>query len=271
VLIGEIYAPVEHMVEFYGENLDECHLPFNFHLVTEPWAARGFAAFINEYERLVPEGGWPNWVLGNHDRPRIASRVSAGQARVAAMLLLTLRGTPTMYYGDEIGMHDVSIPPDRLVDPAGKINPSMNRDPERTPMQWDATENAGFTTGEPWLPIGTEAARVNVTAQRDAPTSMLSLYRRLIWYRRSSEALRLGSYRPLDSAPDGVFAYLREAESERLLVALNFTSRPLELDVGDMAASGHLALSTDPSRPGGELDLRPIALGPDEGVIIRLA
>ena len=149
VLIGEIYAPVEHMVEFYGENLDECHLPFNFHLVTEPWAARGFAAFINEYERLVPEGGWPNWVLGNHDRPRIASRVSAGQARVAAMLLLTLRGTPTMYYGDEIGMHDVPIPPDRLVDPAGKINPSMNRDPERTPMQWDATENAGSRPASP--------------------------------------------------------------------------------------------------------------------------
>jgi alpha-glucosidase len=143
------------------------------------------------------------------------------------------------------------------------------RDPERTPVQWDGSPTAGFG-GDPWLPVGSQAAEVNVAAQRDDPRSMLSLFRRLIWYRKGSDALRDGDYRSLPDAPGGCYAYLRTAGDERLLVALNFTGQPLEYQV-DGSAQGRLELTTDPGRTTGEaVDLRPLRLGPDEGVVVRL-
>src|SRR6185503_17285360 len=186
VLIGEIYLPVERLVKYYGADLQGAHLPFNFQLVQAPWDAAHIARLIAEYERALPEGAWPNWVLGNHDQHRIASRVGAAQARVAAMLLLTLRGTPTMYNGDEIGMHDVDIPPELVQDPQelGVPGIGLGRDPERTPMQWDASPNAGFTSGTPWLPLAANYRTANVAAEHDDPASMLTLYRRLIALRR---------------------------------------------------------------------------------------
>ncbi|MBW3572546.1 MAG: alpha-amylase, partial [Gemmatimonadetes bacterium] len=140
VLIGEIYLPVERLVAYYGQDMSGAHLPFNFQLIRAPWHARHIARLIDEYEAALPPGGWPNWVLGNHDVHRIASRVGRAQARVAAVLLLTLRGTPTLYYGDEIGMMDVEVPPERVQDPYERNVPGQGfgRDPERTPMQSDA-------------------------------------------------------------------------------------------------------------------------------------
>jgi alpha-glucosidase len=180
------------------------------------------------------------------------------------MLLLTLRGTPFLYMGDEIGQADGEIPPDRVVDVDG-------RDPERTPVQWDASPGAGFSKGSPWLPVGAQAASVNVAAQRDDPASMLSLYRRLIWFRKGSPALHGGDYRSLPDAPGGCYAFVRTAGDERLLVALNFTGEALEYQVEERDR-GRLELSTDPSRATGEeLSLRPLRLGPDEGVVVRLA
>src|SRR3954470_23616577 len=122
-------------------------MPSNMHLISTPWEPRALAALIEEYERVLPEGAWPNWVLGNHDRSRVASRVGPAQARVAAMLLFTLRGTPTLYYGDELGMHDVDIPPERVQDPFERNVPGrgLGRDPQRTPMQWNAQPHAGFS------------------------------------------------------------------------------------------------------------------------------
>src|SRR5207237_2295339 len=137
LLIGEIYLPVERLVAYYGRDLRGVHLPFNFALLQAPWAARSLVRLIDEYEAALPEGGWPNWVLGNHDRPRIASRVGLTQARVAAMLLLTLRGTPTIYYGDEIGMANVEVPPELVCDPLGRSFPALGRDGARAPMRWD--------------------------------------------------------------------------------------------------------------------------------------
>jgi len=137
VLIGEIYNTPERLMAYYGEGGAGCHFPYNFQLIVLPWKAREIDAAIRRYESLLPPGAWPNWVLGNHDRSRIASRVGRAQARVAAMLLLTLRGTPTIYYGDEIGMEDVPIPPERVRDPFEMNVPGkgLGRDPERTPMQ----------------------------------------------------------------------------------------------------------------------------------------
>jgi alpha-glucosidase len=104
LLIGEVYLPLNRLVAYYGNDLGEAHLPFNFSLLETQWHARDIAKLVDGYEAALPQGGWPNWVLGNHDRPRIATRVGSAQARIAAMLLLTLRGTPTIYYGDEIGL-----------------------------------------------------------------------------------------------------------------------------------------------------------------------
>jgi alpha-glucosidase len=159
VLIGEIYLPLERLMAYYGKELRGVQLPFNFQLLQTHWNARDIAAAIDRYEAALPRGGWPNWVLGNHDRPRIASRVGAAQARVAGLMLFTLRGTPTLYYGDEIGMHDVVIPADRIQDPLEKNVPGagLGRDPCRTPMQWDASRYAGFSEHAPWLPIAADA------------------------------------------------------------------------------------------------------------------
>ncbi len=148
VLIGEIYLPPEKLVAYYGRDLTGAHLPFNFALISTPWNPLAIAQLVENYEAALPPGGWPNWVLGNHDRRRVASRVGSDQARVAAMLLLTLRGTPTLYYGDEIGMEQVDIPADRVRDPFEKNLPGIGvgRDGCRTPMQWDASPHGGFST-----------------------------------------------------------------------------------------------------------------------------
>ena len=142
MMVGEIYLPVEQLVTYYGDG-DECHMPFNFQLINLPWNARVIGDYIRQYEGALPPGGWPNWVLGNHDQHRVATRVGPAQARLAQMLLLTLRGTPTCYYGDEIGMEDVPIPLEHCMDPAALQQPALfevwGRDPERTPMQWDAS------------------------------------------------------------------------------------------------------------------------------------
>jgi alpha-glucosidase len=139
VLIGEVFLFEQALAAYYGENNDECHLPFNFRLIYQGWDADTLRRSVEAYEAALPEGAWRNWVLGNHDQHRTASRVGAMQARVACMLLLTLRGTPTCYYGDEIGMEDVPIPSHKVHDPAAVNQPEIahisGRDPERTPMQ----------------------------------------------------------------------------------------------------------------------------------------
>jgi alpha-glucosidase len=267
--VGEVYLlDLVRLARYYGSGQDEFHLAHNFVFLTQPWKAEAFRTVVDQFSELLPEDAWPAWMLGDHDISRIASRYDEGgngqaRARVAAMLLLTLRGTPFIYMGDEIGQADGEVLPDHVVDVDG-------RDPERTPMQWDGSPGAGFSTADPWLPVGSQAARVNVAAQRDDPASMLSLYRRLIWYRKGSAALRGGDYHSQADAPGGCYAYLRTAGDERLLVALNFTGQPLEYRVAG-PETGRLELATDPARPtGATVDLHPLRLGPDEGVVVRL-
>jgi alpha-glucosidase len=235
------------------------------------WRARRIADLIAAYEKALPAGAWPNWVLGNHDRHRVASRLGAAQARVAAMLLLTLRGTPTLYYGDEIGMRDVAIPPERVQDPWEKNVPGLGlgRDPERTPMQWEAAPNAGFTGGRPWLPVAADADVVNVLRQREDPRSILTLYRRLLALRRARPALAVGAYEPVETTGD-VLAYSRRAGTSRCLVALNLGSSGQRLEVPPVFRNGEILISTGLDRDeddiGKHLDLRP-----DEGVVVALS
>jgi len=268
VLIGEVYNTVERVLPYYGDDGAGCHFPYNFQLIVLPWKAREIDAAIRRYESLLPPGAWPNWVLGNHDRSRIASRVGRAQARVAAMLLLTLRGTPTIYYGDEIGMTDVPIPPERVQDPFEKNVPGMGlgRDPERTPMQWSGAPNAGFTPGTPWLPVAADYRETNVETQRCDPESMLALHRRLIALRRAEPALSLGSWTPVDAGGD-VLAYLREHEGTRFLVALNLGPEPASLPFD---GSGEVVLSTDIDPK--DIPVRDrVELRGNEAVVVRLS
>jgi len=267
VMIGEIYLPVERLVAYYGSGRG-VHLPFNFQLIAASWNAPELDRMVHEYDTLVPEGEWPNWVLGNHDKPRIATRVGEGQARVAAMLLLTLRGTPTMYYGDELGMHDVAIPPERVQDPWEKNEPGLGlgRDPQRTPMQWDTSPNAGFSTGLPWLPLSPDHESRNVDCQARDPASILTLYRRLIALRRAHSALSLGSYARV-ACTEQLLAYERRGPDGTLMVALNLGHTPQTLERAGLA--GEVLLSTHLDREGERIDGR-IALRTDEGAIVRL-
>jgi alpha-glucosidase len=277
VAIGETHLPLDELIKFYGQRGDELHVPFNFMLIYLPWRARAFRWAVNAYEAAlrrqqesVPTAVfWPNHVLGNHDEHRIASRFDKARARVAAMLLLTLRGTPTLYYGDEIGMSDVEIPPEREQDPWGKQVPGLGlgRDPERTPMQWDASPNAGFSTVEPWLPTAPDYEAVNVKAQRADPTSMLSLYQRLIWTRKMSPALLSGRYRAVDKVPTDCFVYLREHTGQRMLVALNFSADEHRLSLPDLGV-GQSVVSTHLDREGAT-DLTTLHLRGHEGIIIE--
>jgi alpha-glucosidase len=268
VLIGEIYLPIERLVAYYGADLRGANLPFNFTLLSAPWKARELDRLIAEYEAALPPGGWPNWVLGNHDRPRIASRIGRDQARIAAMLLLTLRGTPTIYYGDEIGMTQVAIPPERVQDPFEKNVPGIGvgRDGCRTPMQWTAGVNAGFTTGEPWLPLAEDFRSENVENQRADRTSILNLHRRLIALRRSRPVLTAGAYRPLAAQGD-LLLYRREQDDDQVTVALNLGPEPTTVLIQSMAPDARVLLSSNADREGetieGEIDLRG-----NEGLVI---
>ena len=273
VLIGEIYLPVNKLVAYYGKDNKGAHLPFNFQLLTMQWDAEKISAVINEYEGALPAGGWPNWVLGNHDQSRIASRVGLPQARVAAMLLLTLRGTPTLYYGEEIGMTDVSIPRAEIVDPQGLGFPDLykSRDPGRTPMQWNTSPNSGFSQHRPWLRIANNFDEVNVELQKNDPTSMLRFYRRLIGLRKQEPALRSGMYRPVYTDPQ-IIAYMREYdEGDSFLVVLNLTPRPARFRPSHFHWTGRVWLSTLPRKTGDRELSGSIELDGDEGLIIRLS
>ena len=208
----------------------------------------------------MPKGAWPNWVLGNHDRPRIATRVGPEQARVAAVLLLTLRGTATLYYGDEIGMADVPIPRDRIQDPWAIREPAIGvgRDPVRTPMQWDRSPHAGFTTTRPWLPLADNWAEQNVETLELQTFSILSLYKRLLALRRRYEALRLGRYETL-TCHDDVFGFARSSGQETLIVLLNFSQERRTVSLESAPATVLLSTARDRSgdRTASELTLDP--------------
>jgi alpha-glucosidase len=263
VLIGETYLPLDRLVAYYGAaDQPGIHLPFNFQLILLPWEASQLRDWIARYEAALPDTAWPNWVLGNHDQPRIASRVGREQARVAALILLTLRGTPTIYMGDELGLPGQDVPPERIVDVDG-------RDPERTPMRWDGSPNAGFTTGEPWLPMGTELETLNVEAEKADPHSVLTLHRRLLALRRERPELAVGAWHDVPS-PDGTLAYRRTDGDREVLIVANLTNEAIGLPLpAPVHGTGwRIVLSSGLYREGGTVGDRIAVLG-DEGLILE--
>ncbi|MDT7953597.1 MAG: alpha-amylase family glycosyl hydrolase, partial [Acetobacteraceae bacterium] len=262
VLIGEIYLPIDKLVAYYGADGRGAQLPFNFHLLLLPhWTAPALADLITSYEAAIPPGAGPNWVLGNHARSGVATRLGPAQARAAAMLLLTLRGTPTLYMGDELGLEDTPIPPDRLRDPAELREPGqgLGRDPERTPYPWDDTPNRGFTTGTPWLPLSTGPSHA---AQSRDPASVLSLHRRLLALRRASPILSVGALGPV-TANGPILRYSRHL-GRRLDIVLNTTGAPADTHT----AGGTILADTHSPNPRA-LPPGPLRLEPDQGLLIQ--
>jgi len=270
VTIGEVHVfDLEKWASYYGGRLDELHLPFNFTLVYSPWDAREVRRRVDSLEAALPDGAWPNYVLGNHDEPRLASRFGVERARVAAMLLLTLRGTPTLYYGDEIGMSQVPIPAEAQQDPWAILEPGLGRDGCRTPMQWDNSASGGFSEAVPdnlWLPLTEDRAQVNVASQLADTTSLLTLYRRLLALRRGMPALHRGTYAPIEAAAEGVFAFARAEGAEEVCVVLNFGDQAVRF-VHECVVGAEPLLSTTLRRPN--LDGAAVELAANEGVILR--
>ena len=275
VMLGEtaVFDPAE-LVKYYGERLDEFHIPFNFLPLYLPWNAQAFKQTIQAYYAALPAGTTPNFVLGNHDIHRLATRFGPANHRSAGMLLLTLWGIPTLYNGDELGMENVPIPPERVQDPAALRLPGsemVGRDPERTPMQWDASPNAGFAPAgvETWLPLAENYQEVNVAAQREDPSSTLSFYKRLLRLRREIPALHRGDFAFVEGMPDEVVAYTRCADGQRLLAVLDFGGEAHTLDVSQVGAAGTLLLSTHLAAAG-DMELRALRVQPNEGLLLRI-
>lgn len=268
-IIGEIdySTSAAFITSYYGHDLDGMQLPLNFALLMLPWDAKSIRTFVDAYDAAVPPGGQPNFVLGNHDQPRLATRLGEAQARVAAMLLLTLRGTPTLYYGDELGMIDVDIAPDQYRDPQG-INIGISRDPCRTPMQWDITPNAGFSTGIPWLPVAPDYLTRNAETQGQQADSFLALYRRLLALRRAHPALTIGSYRSLDVSSEDCYVYVRETAGQRCCIALNLSDRLQSLALRGLG-KGQVLVSTHMDRVEA-VDMSALYLRENEGLVVLL-
>ena len=267
VLIGEIYLPIEQLVTYYGTNLNGANLPFNFQLLQAAWKAESIAALILEYEAALPNGAWPNWVLGNHDTKRLASRIGEPQARVAAMLLLTLRGTPTIYYGEEIGLQDVEIGLPQIQDPRENNEPGLGlgRDPERTPMPWDGSPLAGFTSGIPWLPLNPDHQAKNVESLRKSPHSILELYFKLVELRRAHRVLSEGQLGGIRVSKN-VLGYERFNNDTKIGVVLNLGQESAE----EAGVNGRVLLSTQLDRTGQMLSGH-LSLLADEGIVVQIA
>lgn len=275
MLVGEIYTnDVKEAVSYQGTGKNELHMAFNFSFLFQRWNAQGFYQNITEYYDLLPEGAWPNFTLSNHDQPRHYYRYRQGEqtearARVAAALLMTLRGTPFIYYGEEIGMTCERIARQDLQDPLGQRGwPILKgRDAERTPMQWDDSAYAGFSKAKPWLPVNSDYTVKNVQAQSKEKDSLLQFYKRLIWLRKRYQALSIGEISFIKKEPKNVLAYQRCSQAETITIVLNFTNRSESLDLPYLTKVGTL-LGTHRGE-GEEVSIHPLKIQPYEVLLLK--
>jgi alpha-glucosidase len=276
VSIGEIYSyppgNARIAARYLAKGTNGIHLAFDFSLIFSTWNARSYYRCIKTWYNSLPEGGWPCNVLSNHDLFRSIDRFPwrtnrEEKAKVTAVLLLSLLGTPFIYYGEEIGMHNTRLSKSQIQDPLGKKYWPIfkGRDKARTPMQWNTEPNGGFTIGKPWLPLNKDSRSRNVRRQEGEPASLLNLYRSLIKLRRTSEALQKGSWVPVTNGQEGILAYFRVTETERVLVILNFTARDKTLSLPEHLY-GKVLLSTHRS-PEEFSYFQKMQIGPFEATI----
>ena len=283
MMVGE--TPYELGAEvatsYLGDGSDELHLAFYFKFLLARWSARGYRERLERLYRAIPEKGWPCWVLNNHDMPRSTGRLSLpwegdetrrNRARAAAMILLTLRGTPFLYYGEELGMRNGRIPREAIQDPMGKRYWPVyrGRDMARTPMQWDHTASAGFSSAAPWLPLNPDHDRVNVAAQAADPRSVLSFYRELVWLRKNTRALQSGSLQWTEGLPESCLGFQRSLGTDTFQVLVNFSKAPVRFPAPCGAGSCRIVLSSHPEPvPQASLEAGQIRLRGLEGLILR--
>lgn len=274
MLVGEIYTnDTKEAISYQGKLGDELNMAFNFNFLFEKWSAGGFYSKIKKYYELLPEDAWPNFTLSNHDQPRHYFRFKAGKdsdarAKLAAAMLMTLRGTPFIYYGEEIGMSCDKILKKDLQDPLGKRGwPFIKgRDGERTPMQWDNSAYAGFSTKKPWLPVNSDYEYKNVSHQSSIKDSLLSFYKALIWIRKRSNALTIGTFDFLQEAQTDTICYKRSYKGEEVVVILNFSNKICDLHLR-LEGQGQILLGTHRNMTSW-VELNNLQLNPYEIIIM---
>ena len=259
LLLGEAYLPVERLARYLDPS-DGFQRAFDFELSMIDWDAEALVRTIERAEQFTPPGAEPTWALSNHDLSRHGTRFGERRSRLAALLLLAMRGTICLYAGEEIGMLDAAA----LDSPA---QDRFGRDLQRTPMQWDASPRGGFSDGQPWLPLVDPATR-NVADQSGDPSSVLSLYRRLLALRRGSAPLRLGDLELIPHLPSDVVGWTRTRDAERVLLVANMGDTAGEMDLSRLAAGGETLVATG-SRAG-RVSLAQLRLEPVEGLLLRL-
>jgi alpha-glucosidase len=257
-MVGEVNLPdATRVVRYVGD--DRLPMAFYFGLLYAPWGAGTWREVLRTaYAAFDGANAWPVWALGNHDTPRQVTRYgSVARARAAAVVLLTLRGTPFLYAGDELGLADAEVEEDRVVDPGG-------RDGCRAPIPWDGTPTHGWPVADPWLPWPPEADDRNLALQERDPDSTLHLYRRLIAERRASPALALGELELLDTGDD-VLAYRRWLDGDERRIYVNFADEPRDVTARGSVLGGMVVVGTDRSAEGAPFSGR---LGPAEAVVV---
>jgi alpha-glucosidase len=266
LLCGEVQGKTDRIGHFYGNSKPRLHLPLNFALLDSEWNAVSLQATFDAYFNALPEGAWPDWVIGGHDKHRVASKLGQAQARILAMLLMTIEGTPFLFAGDEIGTERVPIPPEQVHDPFEKLVRGFGlcRDPERAPLRWDDSEAGGFTMGKPWLPLSKERSR-NVETQKRDEGSLLHLYRELIALRKREPCLLEGEYRP-KRAQNDVFSFARTLDGTEIIVGLNLTNEPRRWE---WQGSGARLISSHLDREQEKID-GPTHLRANEGVVVKM-
>lgn len=267
-IVSEAYLNIPALGEMY----DSCrkhpiHTPLNFNLMTMNWSAVCFREFIETYQDSLGPLDWPNYVLGNHDRHRTATRVGAARARLLAMLQLSLKGLPVIYNGEELGLEDSVITPDQEQDPWGERVPGygFGRDPERGPMPWTAGSRGGFSTAKPWQPLAKDYRQVNVATEMKQPGSSLKLYQALIKLRSGSPALQEGDYASLETGNHKVYGFTRSVPGETFIIMLNFShhSQIFTLPKGKF----NIVVSTTTVNPQPKVSSSRKKLAPYEGRI----
>lgn len=272
-VVGEtFFASPERASKYIGDH--GLQAAFNFELLNCPWNAEKMGKALARWEAVLTEDAWPTLVINNHDNPRSATRykddASDRRSKAAAVMLLTARGTPFIYYGEEIGMRSIKVPYGKIMDPPGKrYYPFFpTRDACRSPMQWDDIPGAGFTGGQPWLPIGKDIKTRNVLAQLADQYSLLQLYMAMLEIRKQHLALQVGDFEMLDAGNKNILLYTRSAD-ETFLVAINFAGRLQEVKSQALAGKTWMTIFSSLSLAGEWQVELPLSLQPYEAVICR--
>ena len=275
VTIGEVASPQGFYAYLEYTKPGRLNLAFNFEFMNIPkFEASLFRGIVGDTERIFRDLSWPCYVLGNHDTKRVRSRYdgkdSIERCKLLATMLLTLRGTAFIYYGEEIGMEEAAIPYEEIQDPEGKnLWPEKpGRDGCRTPMQWDASQYAGFSTVKPWLPVNENKEKINVARQKQDQNSLLNHYKSLIELRKGSSVLKWGRLQVLESSRE-VFAYLRFESGKRLVVALNFLDE--KISAGLKLTEKAWVLHSNRRNPGEVRSLQDLKLYPYEALVLELS